>query len=1565
MRSCVKKIVLVFSVVLVIGAFILFKYLKPDNIYNINSLSMEFMDNYFRENQNIKEEEKKNILIVTTLNDNLEKYGAQKIIKAPNNQYYLLFKNGSKKNDALEKLKEDKITVSENNILKLTENEVLTMSNDSYNSWGVEAMGMDTLKEKMNGKKLDDVVVAIIDSGLDVDLFNENYPNRLAGVYNVLSETETMSDESGHGTHIAGTIAESTPENVKILPIKASKDDDDLYATDIIAGINYVTYSKKANVINMSFGSYSYIESSFIAIEAARKGNIISVAAAGNNNTDNLLYPCSYSNTYCVSSVTQTFEKSYFSNYGDSITFSAPGTDILSINGTKSGTSMAAPHIVSAVANIQSLNSNLSYNDVMLILKRYAIDLGDKGWDKTYGFGFINFNNADICENDDCDEFNVFKKSSNDDIEPTIKSYEVVPVLTDYNYGTINNILQTKIIITYNNDLKFEYNLSDTNSVVLSDYDPNTLDSQTIKFKHTTLLGDVIEDSFTIKNPSNWESVWEYNKLNDTDIELTNFKDTNLNSKILKIPSQIDGYNVVAIADSDKSIFYNASDAFINVVKLYLPESLTKIGNNAFNRDGLGSSVIPNLNYVKSDAKYLYVGDYAFQGLRHMVTLDAIISYIGNYSFYWDDALTPIKFAEGITHIGDYAFANGLQKYSEITVPSSVTEMGNGAFSGINSSKIIFENEFTEVTDEMFINSKLVEIVLPENITSIGSSAFKNCKQLKKINLSNNLETIGDYAFAEAFDLGKFIIPSSVSSVGNSVFKGSGLEEIEINTNLNEITESFFAESPNLKKVVLPSTIKKIGSSAFENCSSLQQVSLPEGLKIIDDYAFKGALDNATITIPTTVSIYGKKIFYKSGVKNIEILNSVSIPMEMFMYSAELESVKLSNDITEFGSYAFSDCPKIKEFNIPQKLDYIGRSAFMNSFDANANVSLTLQSVANIGENAFRSSGIKKIDISGDVTTIPKEMFYDSKVEEVILSNKITEIQDSAFIGCDMLKKINLENSLKTIGDSAFARAFTKDEEIKITIPESVDSMGEGVFFNSNIDEVNLLANITLLPANTFSNAFDLKKVILSDNITDIGFAAFHLCTSLNTIVFSNNTRVIQNSAFSDAFDSERNVSLVLPESVIEISDGAFENSNVNEIYFNKSLENVTINAFSNMDYSKLKFYVYNKSVPKQIANDNGINYVQIDPDEVIVKGYKTVYGIGEKVDLTNLSVEAIYQEKTERTEILSNGIEIEYQNGDSFTLNDNSFTIKVRNSLGYEIVKVIQINVSEIEKNILTYCYDENCSIKTKYEYNKGNAVNIEKPTKDMEKYNFISWNTKVDGTGKTYNVGDNIILENDLTLYAQWEKIKVKITYCLDDSCTNKNEKEYEIGQTIKIENCTIDLTGYYFDSWNTKVDGTGQKYNVGDEITIENNLVLYPIFKSSVTYSIHDYSVDDNSNIISKIVVGTTENNFKSHITLGNNYSVTVDSSNNLIYTGSKTKIYNSGNLIKEFTNVVTGDINGDGIINSADLLKIRQHLIGAKPLNGIYFAASDINYDNTVNSADLLRIRQHLIGTKLIG
>ena len=89
------------------------------------------------------------------------------------------------------------------------------------------------------------------------------------------------------------------------------------------------------------------------------------------------------------------------------------------------------------------------------------------------------------------------------------------------------------------------------------------------------------------------------------------------------------------------------------------------------------------------------------------------------------------------------------------------------------------------------------------------------------------------------------------------------------------------------------------------------------------------------------------------------------------------------------------------------------------------------------------------------------------------------------------------------------------------------------------------------------------------------------------------------------------------------------------------------------------------------------------------------------------------------------------------------------------------------------------------------------------------------------------------------------------------------------------------------------------------------------------------------------------------------VDFTSSGSIITTGTEFK-YNDETV----TAVIYGDLNGDGKINSADLLKMRQHLLGTSVLSGAYKEAASIATGNTINSADLLRIRQHLLGTKLI-
>ena len=333
---------------------------KRDEIINIDECSDEFMNNYFEDMSNIKSEEEENILIVTSLNKIENDYGATKVINAPNNQYFLQYKTKEEKSEALKKLKKN------TSILNAEENIIYTTCDTKYNSWGIEKTGLDKAIEISESNQLNEITVAIIDSGCDVSLIENNYPGKIKGTYNVLNSETDVTDSTGHGTHVAGTIAEGTPSNVTIFPIRASSENDphEFTSVNIITAINYVVYNKKAQVINMSFGGYMKSNSEYVAIESANRNNIICVAASGNDSSSNTHYPSGFDNTISISSVDKDLNLSGFSNYGDTITFCAPGTDILSVNGKMSGTSMATPHAVCAIAILKSYNPDYSMNEL-------------------------------------------------------------------------------------------------------------------------------------------------------------------------------------------------------------------------------------------------------------------------------------------------------------------------------------------------------------------------------------------------------------------------------------------------------------------------------------------------------------------------------------------------------------------------------------------------------------------------------------------------------------------------------------------------------------------------------------------------------------------------------------------------------------------------------------------------------------------------------------------------------------------------------------------------------------------------------------------------------------------------------------------------------------------------------------------------------------------------------------------------------------------------------------------------------------------------------------------------
>ncbi|MFK2826383.1 S8 family serine peptidase [Bacillus sp. B190/17] len=242
------------------------------------------------------------------------------------------------------------------------------------------------------------VTVAVIDGG--VDTRHPEFKNRLVKPYNVVTGGTSLYPDD-HGTHVAGVIGAAmngagvtgvAPE-VKIMPINIF---DGEYANsfDIAEAIIYAA-DEGADVMNLSFGGYSYSSVEEYAVNyAASKGSIL-VAAAGNEDTSLLCYPAAFSNVIAVSATDSTDTITGFSNYGRYINISAPGEDIFSTVGGSSygyasGTSMAAPVVSGAAALILSKNPFLTPQQVMRTLYSSSADLGTKSWDVFYGNGRVD-----------------------------------------------------------------------------------------------------------------------------------------------------------------------------------------------------------------------------------------------------------------------------------------------------------------------------------------------------------------------------------------------------------------------------------------------------------------------------------------------------------------------------------------------------------------------------------------------------------------------------------------------------------------------------------------------------------------------------------------------------------------------------------------------------------------------------------------------------------------------------------------------------------------------------------------------------------------------------------------------------------------------------------------------------------------------------------------------------------------------------------------------------------------------------------------------------------------------
>ena len=255
---------------------------------------------------------------------------------------------------------------------------------------------------------------------------------------------------------------------------------------------------------------------------------------------------------------------------------------------------------------------------------------------------------------------------------------------------------------------------------------------------------------------------------------------------------------------------------------------------------------------------------------------------LGEKVFYGNSYVTDIFLEEGITEIGNHAFAFCL-KLQNLTIPDSVTVIGKSAFqSCINLQTVSMPRCLKKLGDSAFHHCNCLQnIVIPEGLTQIGDFTFHNCTNLKEVMLPQGVTKIGTRAFAYCENLQSAILPDSITEIDQQAFLFcKSLKSVILPKRLTEISVSLFLGCESLMRVSLPDGITRIDDSAFCRCSDLQNISLPNGLKSIGKSAFFGCIHLERFIIPESVTNVEEFSFFDC--KNLTLCCSEQSPIRKY-----------------------------------------------------------------------------------------------------------------------------------------------------------------------------------------------------------------------------------------------------------------------------------------------------------------------------------------------------------------------------------------------------------------------------------------------------------------------------------------------------------------------------------------------------------------------------------------------------------------------------------------------------------------------------------------------------------
>ncbi|MEE0061467.1 MAG: leucine-rich repeat protein, partial [Acutalibacteraceae bacterium] len=531
-----------------------------------------------------------------------------------------------------------------------------------------------------------------------------------------------------------------------------------------------------------------------------------------------------------------------------------------------------------------------------------------------------------------------------------------------------------------------------------------------------------------------------------------------------------------------------------------------------------------------------------------------------------------------VTEIGNnalyYAFLT-----NSITIPDSITVIGDYALTGCNISTLEIPNSVTTIGDHAFDSCwNLVNITIPNSVTTIGKNAFYYCYNLPSITIPNGVTSIGAYAFNDCFALTSITIPTSVTDIGDFAFSDcENLRDVYYRGN-----ESEWADI-----AISPSNDYLINATIHYNCAPPAVSTYTDkygvwNCKLRDDgtgYIITGYKGNKTeIEIPSFIADLPVLEIESSTFYDHNALTSVTIPASViFIEDQTFNSSKLTEIKVSPNNNYFSSIDGVL-FNKAQTT--------LIRYPCNAPTTYT---------------------IPDTVTTIAIAAFIQCELlTNVIIPDSVTYIRGGAFGGCFSLNNVIIPDSVTYLGAWGFDSCLSLTN---ITLSKKLTAINYRTFYVCPFTSIAIPDSVTYIGDYAFDHCRKLTDVTIPGSVTTIDEFAFEFCNNLTNVTISNGVTSINNCAFIYCSNL---TSVTIPSSVTTIGDAAFSScTKLTDIYYTGSesdWNNTTI-GINNKDLTNANIH-YNY-VPQITGDVSGDGEVAVD--DVI---YTLKYIVGD-VELT------------------------------------------------------------------------------------------------------------------------------------------------------------------------------------------------------------------------------------------------------------------------------------------------------------------------------------------------------------